>query len=44
MSTTEERNKAQFRRTYEEMFNQGNLTIKASPPAPTRAASLVGCG
>jgi steroid delta-isomerase-like uncharacterized protein len=25
MSTTEETNKAQFRRTYEEMFNQGNL-------------------
>jgi len=25
MATTEEVNKAQFRRTYEEMFNQGNL-------------------
>jgi len=25
MSTTEETNRTQFRRTYEEMFNQGNL-------------------
>jgi predicted ester cyclase len=34
MSTTEERNKAQFRRTYEEMFNQGNLSIAEELVAP----------
>jgi predicted ester cyclase len=34
MSTTEERNKAQFRRTYDEMFNQGNLTIAEELIAP----------
>jgi predicted ester cyclase len=34
MSTTEERNKAQFRRTYEEMFNQGNLTVAEEVIAP----------
>jgi steroid delta-isomerase-like uncharacterized protein len=34
MSTTEERNKAQFRRTYEELFNQGNLTIAEELVAP----------
>src|SRR5690242_3590778 len=33
MSTTEE-NKAQFRRTYEEMFNQGNLAIADELIAP----------
>jgi steroid delta-isomerase-like uncharacterized protein len=34
MSTTEEGNKAQFRRTYEELFNQGNLTIAEEVIAP----------
>jgi len=34
MSTTEEGNKAQFRRTYEELFNQGNLSIAEELVAP----------
>jgi steroid delta-isomerase-like uncharacterized protein len=35
MSTTEEEtNKAQFRRTYEEMFNQGNLAVADELIAP----------
>jgi steroid delta-isomerase-like uncharacterized protein len=34
MSTTEAYNKAQFRRTYEEMFNQGNLALIEELVAP----------
>lgn len=34
MATIEETNKAQFRRTYEEMFNQGNLAIVEELIAP----------
>ena len=34
MATTEEENKAQFRRTYEEMFNQGNLAVADELIAP----------
>ena len=34
MATTEETNKAQFRRTLEEMFNQGNLAVADELIAP----------
>ena len=34
MSTTEAENKAQLRRIYEEMFNQGNLAIADELIAP----------
>ena len=34
MASTEEINKAQFRRSYEEMFNQGNLAIADELIAP----------
>jgi steroid delta-isomerase-like uncharacterized protein len=34
MSATEEGNKAQFRRTYAEVFNQGNLSIAEELVAP----------
>jgi len=34
MSTTEAENKAQFRRSYEEMFNQGNLAVVDELIAP----------
>ncbi len=34
MSTSEEENKAQYRRTFEEVFNQGNLAIVDDLVAP----------